>query len=74
MQSISTDATLWQFFETNVSKTNFNTSSFTSVQKLLIEAQMHAMIARLLWNAEGYFKVYHLTDPMVIKAITIAKQ
>ncbi len=74
LQSIGTDVTLWQIFETRASKINFNTSLFSTVQKQLIETQMHAMVARLLWNTEGYFKIYNLSDSVVIKAVTIAKQ
>ena len=47
---------------------------FTPVQKQFIETQLQAMIARLLWNTEGYFKIYNFSDSVVLKAITIAKQ
>lgn len=74
LQSVNTDASLWQLFETAVSKTNYNTLIFTPAQKGLIKTQMHAVIARLLWNNEGYYKLNNLTDPVVLKAMEIVKQ
>ena len=74
LKSIKEENTLWQLFETNISKTNFSAVVFTPLQKQFIETQLQAMIARLLWNTEGYFKIYNLSDFVVQKAVTIAKQ
>jgi hypothetical protein len=53
---------------------DLNMNAFTPAQQQLLKNYLHAMIARLIWGAEGYFKMANLSDKMVLKGLEELKK
>jgi carboxyl-terminal processing protease len=71
---LGTDASLWQSLQNSAAKHDLNMNAFTPAQQQLLKNYLHAMIARLIWGAEGYFKMANLSDKMVLKGLEELKK
>ena len=59
----------WNAFNTITKTDNVINTSFSKVEKSNLELKIKAVLARLYFNDEAFYKINNSTDTVVIKAI-----
>ncbi|RYY40681.1 MAG: S41 family peptidase [Chitinophagaceae bacterium] len=70
---VNTDAA-WTGLVDFAEKDSVNLRNIPAADKREVQARIRAYLARLRWRTQGFYEVYNLTDPVVLKAMGLVRQ
>lgn len=68
-QTLSADASGWQFLKVQAVKDSVNLDMLPARQQQVIQHYFAIMLGRQLWRSEGYVKMKNLSDQLITKAL-----
>lgn len=73
-QLLAADEAIPALLQIQTAKINLKSELFSTAQQQVIKENIYAMVARMLWGNEGYFKLANITDKLVLTALEQIKK